>query len=179
MHADDADLIGAEVLADVMQAGLEGEAEDDQPIGIPPVAAGFDGFGDGLLAHGAEFRADVQVGFFLAVGGAVVAFRVQGAVAEAVDAGEDGLLPLVAGFDAGALQVLEDEVLKRGQPAVLLPLPGQFLRGDRFVTLERLHGEGAGHAQALLVRLRLVIEGFLLGGLAIGDAAEGDVRDFL
>ena len=41
MHADDADLVGAEVLADIMQAGLEGEAEDDQPIRIPPVAAGF------------------------------------------------------------------------------------------------------------------------------------------
>ena len=107
-----------------------------------------------------------------------ISFGVQGAVAEAVDAGEDGLLPLVAGFDAGALQVVEDEILKRGQPAVLLPLPGQFLWGDGFVALERLHGEGASHAQALLVRLRLIVEGFLLGGLVIGYAAQGDVRDF-
>ena len=66
VHADDADLEIAEAAAQFRDAALEGEAEDQQPVAVALVAAGFDGFGDGLFADRAELRADVEIGFLLA-----------------------------------------------------------------------------------------------------------------
>ena len=63
VYADDADLEIAEVAAQFGDAAFEGKAENEQPIAVALVAAGFDGFGDGLFADGAELGADVQIGF--------------------------------------------------------------------------------------------------------------------
>ena len=78
MHADDADLEIAEAAAQFGDAAFEGEAENEKPVGVPLVAAGFDRLRDGLFADGAEFRADVQIRLFLAAGCGVPAFGMKG-----------------------------------------------------------------------------------------------------
>lgn len=94
-----------------------------------------------LLAHGAEFRADVQIGFLLFPGGGIKPFGVQFRCAEAVDAGENRLLVLVAGLHAGGFQMLKDEVFKRRQFSDILAMPRQFFRRNRLIALQRLDRE--------------------------------------
>ena len=179
VHADDADLEGPEAAGEFGDAAFEGETKDEKPVGVALVAAGLDGFGHGLFADGAEFGADVEVGFLFAGLGLVEAFGVNGRGTEAVNAGEDGLLGFVAGLDASGFEVLEDQVFKNGEFFHLFALAGEFLGGDGFVTLERLDREGAGHAQAFLVFQWLVVECFFGRRFVVGDAAKGDVRDLL
>ncbi len=62
----------------LVDVAFEGEAEDDEPVGVAALAAFFDGFVDGLFADGAEFRADVEVGFLFAFRCLVKAFRMKG-----------------------------------------------------------------------------------------------------
>ena len=97
---------------------------------------------------------------------------------EAVDADEDGVLLFDAGLHAGALEMRENQVLEIAEFLVLRPL-GQFLRGNRLVTLERFHRERPGHAQPLFVFQRLVVKRLFRRRLVVGDAAERDVRHFL
>lgn len=88
----------------VFDVALEAESEDDEPFDIAALAALLDGFVHGLLAHGAEFGADVEVGFALGVAfAAVVAHRIEEGGSQRLNVVKDGVLPLVAGLDAGAL----------------------------------------------------------------------------
>jgi hypothetical protein len=65
VHPDNAHLEIAEAAAQFRDAALEGEAENQQPVAVALVTAGFDGFRHRLFADRAEFGADVEIGFLL------------------------------------------------------------------------------------------------------------------
>jgi len=176
VHTHNADLEGAETAAELGEAALESETENEQPVRVMPITAGLDGLVDRLFADRAEFGADVEVSLLLAGVGFVEALGMQLGRAEAVDAGKHRLLRLVAGLHASRFQVLENHVLEGGKILDALALAGEFLGRDRLVVLERLDREGPGYAQTFLVLKRLVVKRLLLGRLVVCNALEGDVR---
>jgi len=69
------------------------------------------------------------------------------------------------------LQVGEDALLRARHVLGLLAsaLLAQGLGRGGLVVLQRLHGEGASHAQALVVSLGLVVESDFFGFFVVGD----------
>jgi len=59
------------------------------------------------------------------------------------------------------------------------PSPVSSISLPTVVTLERFNGKRPGHAQTLFVLDRLVVKRLFRARLVVGDAAKGDVRDFL
>jgi hypothetical protein len=137
-------------------------------------AAGLDRVVHRLPADRRELRSEVDVGLLFAFGGVVIAFGVQRAVGQRVDAGEDRHLVARAVLHAGGFQVLENALLESLHALVVEAGFRDVLGRQRLVALQRLDGERAGDAQLAAIDRRLIVERDFLGRFVVGQRTERD-----
>ncbi|MBN1199091.1 MAG: hypothetical protein JXA23_07050 [Bacteroidales bacterium] len=151
-----------------LDVAFEAEAQDHHPVGVATLPAGHDGFVHRLLAHRAEPRTDVKIGFVLAFGCVVKSFGMKPGISQQLHAGKIDPFILTAVLDPGRKQVLFDLLLPFAHLFGDQRFFFQFRRTHWFEILKGFHGKRTAYPQHTFVGEWLVVEGLGFGGLIVG-----------